>query len=704
MARTAGWAGAGAAGLGALGVYGRTLYAGVSGGDATELVFNACQGSVAHPPGYPTFTLLGTLFVRLVPAGWGSPAWRVNAAAATCGAAAALFLFRAAHRLTGCPASALAATAMFALNRLVWNYSIQGEVFAMNNMLLAALFCALVEFTRDHSRRIALVGAFLSGLALTNQHTAVFYVAPIVTYVLLCDRGRLLRPAPLMQLTVCFLCGLLPYAYLPVASLRGLPGSWGDTASLDGFLTHLLRREYGTLQLFSGSNAEDTPVLTGLQLYAISFLRECGGVCAAGYILGIVTALVEGGWASHAVRLLLFNHAFYTVLFHKMANLPLQDDLYVGVHSRFWMQSDLAACLVAAFGLSRALRVARGYFGMSGKASRVPRNLPLHAVVLAVALVATARMPEMDESDNHVIEAYGRWLLRPLPRGAKLIVKGDLITNTIRYLQVCEDHRTDVEVVDMSMMTYRWFLKVQGANFPSFEWPGTHYHPNEQHLGGFSMKQLLDANLRPGAPPIYMAGGWHEQDPSALSDYAHVPLGYVDQVFPAAANFEGMLEPWGHSVWGWYNATRAFNPTGLLPQRKLWDMPRRWERVVVNDFFQIHHKKAHALLDWVMRHSHATNRGAFDDPEHSEALGEVESVLLSILEGWPEFVPNMPHHYLLNLGITYQLMLRVPGVDRAKAHEEMLHAWREWLLRDPPDSPNKRAIADFLSKSSGGTG
>ena len=133
-------------------------------------------------------------------------------------------------------------------------------------------------------------------------------------------------------------------------------------------------------------------------------------------------------------------------------------------------------------------------------------------------------------------------------------------------------------------------------------------------------------------------------------------------------------------------------------------MPRRWERVVVNDFFQIHHKKAHALLDWVMRHSHATNRGAFDDPEHSEALGEVESVLLSILEGWPEFVPNMPHHYLLNLGITYQLMLRVPGVDRAKAHEEMLHAWREWLLRDPPDSPNKRAIADFLSKSSGGTG
>jgi len=133
-------------------------------------------------------------------------------------------------------------------------------------------------------------------------------------------------------------------------------------------------------------------------------------------------------------------------------------------------------------------------------------------------------------------------------------------------------------------------------------------------------------------------------------------------------------------------------------------MSRRWERVVVNDFFQIHHKKAHALLEWVMRHSPQAADGTIDSAEHAEALGEVESVLLAILEGWPEFVGDMPHHFLLNLGIVYQLMLRVPGIDREKAHGAMLHAWGEWLRRDPPDSPNKMAIADFLRRSSGGAG
>ena len=702
--RAGGWGQAAACGLGLLGVYARTLYAGVSGGDATELVFNACQGSVAHPPGYPTFTLLGALFVRALPGGWGPPAWRVNAAAAACGALAGLFVYRAAHRLTGCPASALAAAGMFSLNRLVWNYSIQGEVFAMNNMFLAALFCALVEFARSRARSVALMGAFLSGLALTNQHTSVFYVAPVVVYVLLCDHGRLLRPAALLQLTVCFLCGLLPYAYLPIASLRGLPGSWGDTASFDGFLTHLLRREYGTLRLFSGNNAEDTPLLTGLALYAASFFRESGLLGATGYVAGAWVALLERGWVGQAAKLVLFNHVFYTVVFHKMANLPLQDELYVGVHSRFWMQSDLAACLIAALGLSRGVRAARGVVRARTKATWGPKHLPLHTAVLAVGLAAMARIPEMDESGNRVIEEYGRWLLRPLPQGAKLIVKGDLITNTIRYLQVCEGHRADVEVVDMSMMTYRWFLKVQGPNFPSFQWPGSHYHPHEQDIGGFSMKQLLDVNIQPGAPPLFMAGGWHEQDPSPLASYAHVPVGYVDLVQPAAETFEGLLQPWNHSVWGWYNATRGFNPTGLLPETKLWDMSRRWERVVVNDFFQIHHKKAHALLEWVMRHSPQAADGTIDSAEHAEALGEVESVLLAILEGWPEFVGDMPHHFLLNLGIVYQLMLRVPGIDREKAHGAMLHAWGEWLRRDPPDSPNKMAIADFLRRSSGGAG
>ena len=39
-------------------VYLLTLYPSVPGGDSGELLAEACQFGVAHPPGYPTFILL----------------------------------------------------------------------------------------------------------------------------------------------------------------------------------------------------------------------------------------------------------------------------------------------------------------------------------------------------------------------------------------------------------------------------------------------------------------------------------------------------------------------------------------------------------------------------------------------------------------------------------------------------------------------
>lgn len=42
----------------------------------------------------------------------------------------------------------------------------------------------------------------------------------------------------------------------------------------------------------------------------------------------------------------------------------------------------------------------------------------------------------MDESSNLYVIEYGRQILRPMPEKARLIVKGDMVTNTARYLQV----------------------------------------------------------------------------------------------------------------------------------------------------------------------------------------------------------------------------------------------------------------------------
>ncbi|MBE9508758.1 MAG: DUF2723 domain-containing protein, partial [Chloroflexi bacterium] len=65
------------------------------GADGGDLVTAVARGSIPHPPGFPTYLLLGELFIRLP---WGDPAWRLNLMSAVL-AVGAVGLTAAAIRL-----------------------------------------------------------------------------------------------------------------------------------------------------------------------------------------------------------------------------------------------------------------------------------------------------------------------------------------------------------------------------------------------------------------------------------------------------------------------------------------------------------------------------------------------------------------------------------------------------------------------------
>ena len=75
-----------------------------------------------------------------------------------------------------------------------------------------------------------------------------------------------------------------------------------------------------------------------------------------------------------------------------------------------------------------------------------------------------------------------------MPKNAVMIVKGDIITNSMRYLRVCEGFRPDTTHLDQSMMTYPWFKPQQARHFVNITFPNLHYHPYEKL--GYSMQQV----------------------------------------------------------------------------------------------------------------------------------------------------------------------------------------------------------------------
>jgi hypothetical protein len=301
-------------------VYVLTLSPSIAGGDSGELVAEGCTLGIAHPPGYPLFTLLVYTLAKYTK-DWfrgGEAVYPINLSSAAFTSLASLFIghmviswrfFESAadpkkssdgdadDRKISASAlpGALLAMGMFAFSPLIWQYAVTAEVFPLNTFFCALLCYLTVKFGQEPRASTALLGAFVSGLALTNQHTSVLLEAPLILWILWLMRRHLFPfifskaktgskspPLLLWGLVFAFLLGLSPYAYLPIAHrLKPEPGSWGRPSTLQGFLHHFLRRDYGTFQLFSGESGKQTE---GFFVRCTAYLSDVFGTQGLGIV------------------------------------------------------------------------------------------------------------------------------------------------------------------------------------------------------------------------------------------------------------------------------------------------------------------------------------------------------------------------------------------------------------------------------------
>uniref|UniRef100_A0A8C9VTG0 Transmembrane protein 260 n=1 Tax=Scleropages formosus TaxID=113540 RepID=A0A8C9VTG0_SCLFO len=159
----------------------------VPGGDSGELITAACELGVAHPPGYPLFTLLSSLAMTFLPS--VSPAHSVNLLSGLLGSMASGTLCFTVCRLAGPGPGAVLAGGVFALSLLTWRWSVVAEVFSLNNLFVGSILALAASFHRadgaGERRKFSRWGALCCGLGLCNQHTLVLYVVPVIPWVLL---------------------------------------------------------------------------------------------------------------------------------------------------------------------------------------------------------------------------------------------------------------------------------------------------------------------------------------------------------------------------------------------------------------------------------------------------------------------------------------------------------------------------------------
>src|SRR2546423_1839192 len=134
-------------------------------GDSPELITAAATLGVAHPPGYPLFTMLGHLF-SMVPL--GSIPFRVNLLSVVCDAFTVGLIYLTAWRLTKSQLASAVAGLLLATTPTFWSWSLAAEVFSLNNLLVASAIYSLVVWQERPDNRLPFLAAsFLFGLGLT---------------------------------------------------------------------------------------------------------------------------------------------------------------------------------------------------------------------------------------------------------------------------------------------------------------------------------------------------------------------------------------------------------------------------------------------------------------------------------------------------------------------------------------------------------
>ncbi|MDE2491631.1 MAG: DUF2723 domain-containing protein, partial [Elusimicrobia bacterium] len=168
-------------------------YPAIAPRDSADLASTAMTLGVAHPPGYPLYSLLGRGWLTLLP--WGNPAYRLNVLSALAGAAAVAMLFALVRRHAG-TAGALAAAAVWTLSAPLWKFSLLEEMYSLHALFAVSLL-ALAEGERESVFRRARLSGLLLGLGLVN-HQSLLLLVPALAWLWRGEAARAgVRPARL---------------------------------------------------------------------------------------------------------------------------------------------------------------------------------------------------------------------------------------------------------------------------------------------------------------------------------------------------------------------------------------------------------------------------------------------------------------------------------------------------------------------------
>jgi len=444
-------------------VYATTIAPTISHTDSGELAAVAYSGGIAHPTGYPLFTLLGWIWTRIP---IGNVALMLNILCLLFVVGGVYFFSKSIGklfaswrvRIKGLPndgqdrvmigqiLAQTGGTLFLAFSHTVWMQSTSIEVYSLHMLLLCLNLYLLVSAHLSPQGSLKPWLWLAGGLALGfSNHLSFFAILAPTAFFFFRHQGfkkeAFLNLGKMLAIFIPLLTIL--YLYLPLRAGGSPALNWGDPSNGDQFWYHVSGRQF-RVWMFTGLDAF-------LEDFKQFFIQLPGEFFFSLFLIlpGLWYAIKKKRPFLHAIGSMMLVNLLYACNYHIKDPEPYFIPTFMVL--AIWMAMGIRFLWVHA---------------------QIPKAFrPGLALILGLFLILQVGLNHgrVNQQDQWQYEDYARVALNSLPPNAVVISKSwDFFVAPAYYLQYVEGLRQDVTIVEYQMLHDRhWYPKHIQTNDPA---------------------------------------------------------------------------------------------------------------------------------------------------------------------------------------------------------------------------------------------
>ena len=405
----------------------------IQGGDSAELVAAAHYNLVAHPPGYPLWTLLQQGWMKILDT--HSLFWRASLLN-TLFAVASLFFI-----ILPIKGRKLLMAALLVLVAFTWTFfqaAVIPDVFALHALFTTVIiWLSIDEHIQQKYRSFFL--SFLFVLSFSNHHTTIFLL-PIVVQ-------SFLNQYPKKDFVVGVILGSLITILLYLSLILRNPNSyysWGNITDLKSLLAHFLRNDYGTFRLAAN---ESSPFFNWDGIWKFFELNAIPLIFFIFLILFFVP--FERKLYSSRKSLALLLTFFLSLSFLGLVNFRIEG-MAEEIVSRFHVMPLIILMMFAVF--------------LIAKSSKTPkRSIEILFLTLAIVSTLPTLYKNRDLAKDNIIESYARNLLNQAihQRADAVLIENDNSYFALRLIQLEHPEDQSLAIISPPLLFHHWYYSKQ---------------------------------------------------------------------------------------------------------------------------------------------------------------------------------------------------------------------------------------------------